>query len=92
MKTRIACLTLILLTATSATADDSENANQERQQRRPPPAAIEACAAAVQGDRCTFAGRNNEQVEGSCFAPADKPLACRPDNAPRRDLVEREAR
>ncbi|PRQ03674.1 hypothetical protein ENSA5_13670 [Enhygromyxa salina] len=52
---------------------------------RPPPEAVEACADKASGDACSFAGREGDTVDGSCFAPdADKPLACRPDHPPPR--------
>ena len=48
----------------------------------PPPEAIEACQGMSAGDACSFEGRRGSE-SGSCFkpsdAPADAPLACRPD-------------
>ena len=90
MKARLACLTLLFLTTANTVAEETVDRDQNREHRRPPPAAFEACATAIQGDRCSFAGRNEERVEGSCEAPADKPLACRPDRAPRHDMLNSE--
>lgn len=53
------------------------------ERRGPPPEAIEACDGAAMGDACSFSGRDGEAVRGVCWAPEDdKPLACRPDDAP----------
>ncbi len=50
---------------------------------RPPAEALEACEELEAGDACSFEGRNDETVEGTCFTPGDdKPLACRPSNPP----------
>ena len=50
---------------------------------RPPPEAIQACEGMDSGEACAFTGRQGETLSGTCFTPAsDKPLACRPDNAP----------
>lgn len=50
---------------------------------RPPREAIDACVDLEAGDACSFEGRNQETVDGICFAPdEEKPLACRPKNPP----------
>lgn len=49
--------------------------------RKPPQEAIDACSGHNAGDVCSFTGRRGT-MEGTCFAPADRPLACRPTNAP----------
>ena len=59
---------------------DGDHHNGER--RGPPRVAVEACANAVPGDACTFEGRRGESLQGTCWAPQDKPLACRPEGAP----------
>lgn len=56
-------------------------ASPERGERPgPPPEAIEACASAEEGDACSFEGRNDDIVEGTCMpGPVPElPLACRP--------------
>ena len=47
----------------------------------PPPQAIDACKDKSSGASCSFVGRENQTVSGSCFAPPGEnhPLACRPD-------------
>ena len=48
----------------------------------PPAVAMEACAAAVQGDACSFVGREGETVSGSCEIPRDEQLVCSPEGGP----------
>ncbi len=46
---------------------------------RPPPAAIAACKGLASGAGCSFVGRENQNLGGTCFSPnTDRPLACRP--------------
>ena len=47
----------------------------------PPPQAIAACNGLASGTACTFQGRENKAVSGTCFAPPgnNQPLACRPE-------------
>ena len=47
----------------------------------PPPEALDACRGKRDGAACTFTGRRNEALSGSCFTPPDGggQLACRPD-------------
>ena len=79
-------LAAILLLMNPAYADGDRNDKR----RQPPPAALDACASAVENDPCSFEGRDGEILTGTCEAPADKPLACRPDRAPREELTELE--
>jgi hypothetical protein len=45
----------------------------------PPSAAIAACKGLASGAGCSFIGRQNQNLSGTCFSPkSDKPLACRP--------------
>ncbi|MEL7447867.1 MAG: hypothetical protein AAFN78_01580 [Pseudomonadota bacterium] len=59
-----------------------DSGNREGERRGPPRVAVEACASAVQGDACSFEGRRGESLQGTCWAPQDKPLACKPEGAP----------
>ena len=90
MQTQLTALALLLVIASAAPAADLNGEGQQRENRRPPRVAVEACAAAVQGDYCSFEGREGELVEGSCEAPGDRPLACRPAKPPRDDFAERQ--
>ncbi|MBT8440895.1 MAG: hypothetical protein KJO76_00805 [Gammaproteobacteria bacterium] len=75
----IAMLTLVGSNAAYAESDDSGYGNQRQGRRGPPPQALEACEALVEGDPCSFTGRNEEQLNGSCFSPREDILACRPE-------------
>lgn len=55
----------------------------ERHHRPPPPEAIAACQGKASGAACSFTGRENRALTGTCFAPPqgngeNHPLACRP--------------
>lgn len=50
--------------------------------RGPPAEALAACKALAAGAACSFSGREGRQVEGTCWAPPDKALACKPAHAP----------
>ncbi|MEM9208276.1 MAG: hypothetical protein AAGA61_03440 [Pseudomonadota bacterium] len=75
-----------MLFAGAAVAQDNERGQRNGERRGPPPEAVEACAAATDGDPCSFEGRRGESLEGTCDGPDDRPLACRPANAPPRSL------
>ena len=72
----IALATLLLMFSSAHAGDDDKR--PKREHRGPPPVALEACESSVQGDPCSFEGRRGETLEGTCEAPDDKPLACRP--------------
>lgn len=49
----------------------------------PPPEAIEACADLSERDVCSFTGRRNDTIEGTCIIPRNKEvLACAPEGSP----------
>jgi hypothetical protein len=50
--------------------------------RGPPPEALAACKSESAGAVCSFTGRDGQQLQGACWAPEGKPLACRPKDAP----------
>lgn len=78
----------LLLVGTAHAQSDEEN-EPRRDRRGPPQEAVEACSTLVQGDPCSFEGRRGNAVEGSCEAPEDKPLACRPEGGPPKRQLER---
>ena len=82
MKSALICVLASILLFATAAAEDGENEERQRNHGKPPKVALEACAAAVQGDQCSFEGRRGETLQGSCEAPQDKPLACRPKDGP----------
>jgi hypothetical protein len=49
----------------------------------PPKEAIDACQGKASGAACSFVGRHNNNLTGTCFAPPQNnenhPLACRPE-------------
>lgn len=47
----------------------------------PPPEALAACKSIAAGQACSFTSPRGA-VSGTCWAPAGKPLACKPKNAP----------
>lgn len=49
--------------------------NQEH--HRPPAEALAACKSLASGAACSFTSPRGAE-SGTCFAPNDKPLACRP--------------
>ncbi len=64
-------------TPTFSAEDDSINRRDGR--RGPPQVAFDACASSTEGDTCSFSGRNDEQLSGTCFLPHGRELVCRPD-------------
>lgn len=89
MNRRLIALIPSLLLVGAAYAE-SEQDNPRREHRGPPEAALEACSNSVAGDPCSFEGRHGEALEGTCEAPDDKPLACRPEGGPPEKRLERE--
>ena len=49
--------------------------------RKPPAEALDACKALSSGQGCSFSAPHGT-VAGTCWAPAGKPLACKPKDAP----------
>lgn len=50
--------------------------------RGPPTEALEACKSLAAGKDCSFTTPQGKSLQGSCWAPEGKPLACRPKAAP----------
>jgi hypothetical protein len=49
--------------------------------RGPPPEALNACRGMSSGASCHFADREDQPLDGTCFAPeSNLPLACRPNH------------
>ena len=86
-----AAITTLLIFGHAYAESDGENGTRH-EHRGPPEVALEACASSVQGDPCSFEGRRGEALEGTCEAPDDKPLACRPEGAPPKDDLQRRQR
>lgn len=65
----------------------AENQRPEREGQRfgPPEEALIACKGLVENDPCSFAGRDDELINGTCSLPpsaTETTLACKPDNMP----------
>ena len=76
-------LIAVVFVAGAAHAQSDERNESRRDHQGPPEAALQACSNSLQGDPCSFAGRHGDPVEGSCEAPDDRPLACRPEGGGR---------
>jgi hypothetical protein len=61
-----------------AHAEDGQR-GQNNGRRGPPQVAIDACSSGVAGDSCSFAGRDSNEMSGTCFAPQERELACKPE-------------
>lgn len=55
-----------------------------REPHGPPTEALEACAELMEGDSCSFTGRRDDIVEGTCILipKSDDTLACAPEGRP----------
>lgn len=84
----VALLASVLLFG-GAHAGEEKDENSRGERRGPPEVALEACATSVQGDPCSFEGRRGDALEGTCEAPDDKPLACRPAGGPPKEELQR---
>lgn len=85
-KSRVNTMTaiLVLLLASLATTAFAQPGRGDSGGRRgPPPEAIEACAGKSANDACSFTGRRDDTIEGTCFAPPGiDELACAPEGGP----------
>jgi hypothetical protein len=87
----LALIALITLCASSQAAQQQQapqtreqGQGGEHQHRKPPPEALDACKGKSSGQACSFTSPHG-QVDGTCFAPEDKPQACRPKHPPQHD-------
>ncbi|WP_422344456.1 YHYH protein [Parasphingorhabdus sp.] len=51
-------------------------------QGRPTEEMLSACESKAAGDGCSFESSEQDEVSGTCFAPRNRPLACRPSGGP----------
>ncbi len=82
--TMIAILVLLLAgLASTACAQPGRGGGDSGGRRGPPPEAIQACEGKSADDACSFTGRNDETIDGVCFAPPGvDELACAPEGGP----------
>ncbi len=83
MATALLMTTLVVFTAPAVFAADDDT-RQGNRRHGPPQEAIDACSALTAGDTCTFVGRDEEELTGTCFAPEGKELACKPEGSDER--------
>jgi hypothetical protein len=76
-----AVLAIAGLWAGNAAAQPKEAGDAEGPRRGPPPEALAACKSLAAGKECTVTLGSNT-IQGTCWAPEGKPLACRPAGAP----------
>lgn len=70
---------------TTILAQQSQPGGAGNRPGRPPREAMEACAEQASGSACGFAGRDGQQITGTCRAPeADVPPACVPAEMPQK--------
>jgi hypothetical protein len=69
-----------LLTSLFVNSGYAENTQGQRNgQRGPPQVALDACSSLSEGAACSFTGRNSEELSGTCFAPSETELTCKPE-------------
>lgn len=78
--TTIAILVLLLAgLATTACAQPGPGGGR----RGPPPEATQACEGKQSNDQCSFRGRGDDTIEGTCLAPrGGDELVCMPEGGP----------
>ena len=99
-------LLAMVMSASTAYAGPEENPSNGQMgshpegmpMRRPPPQAIEACQGKAEGTLCSFKGRDETTINGTCFAseakpgnqtePRRPPLACRPEQSEKKEHRE----
>lgn len=83
---RIILHTILFLLLSIAAPLASAQSDEHGGRRGPPPPpreAIDACADKQENDSCSFTGRHNDVVEGSCISPPRvDTLACAPEGGP----------
>lgn len=80
MKIYVVAATTLFATFVAGMVQAAESLEKKGKRHEPPPVAIEACAAAVEGDSCSFEGRHNDTLTGHCGTGREEALACRPDH------------
>ena len=73
---------LALFGATQINAQGGSDRGPPGGGKKPTEAMLKACTAKKADDACSAEGPDGKAVAGSCFAPAGRPLACRPAGKP----------
>ena len=74
-------LTICAFALTACCALSAQTTDGAGGPRKPPAEALNACKALSSGQGCSFSSPHGT-VAGTCWAPAGKPLACKPTDAP----------
>ena len=84
IKTNTKIFTVWFAVATMVLATESGARPDRGGPHGPPPEAIESSANLTEGDACSFTGRRNDTVEGTCIVltSGDEELACAPEGGP----------
>jgi len=77
-------LASILLALPPAFAASAGDEPRGRGHQGPPPEALEACSGQAEGDACSFTGRRDDTINGTCLNPPHREdtLACVPEGGP----------
>ncbi len=87
----VAGLVALQLAVVAQSAGAEEECDERRGRRGPPAEAFEACAEAEEGASCSFYGRRDEALTGTCeFRRVD--FVCVPEGHGRRGGPPRESR
>ena len=78
---RLLILTLFFGTLIACCALSAQTTDGGGGPRKPPAEALEACKTLSSGQECSFTSPHGT-VQGTCWAPEGKPLACKPKDAP----------
>ncbi len=70
--------------ATTQQPFDQAQGGNNQNGRQPPQAAINACTGLAENSSCSFIGRNQTTVNGTCLIVSSSTLACVPAGGPPR--------
>ncbi len=73
------CVLLVVLMCSSVVIFAQQD-NRQGPPPRPPQEALDACKSLQANQECSFTSPEGK-VTGTCWAPEDKPLDCKPNNA-----------
>ena len=85
IQNRFKCfMALLTLSMASASVSCAAGPGDRGRPQGPPPEAIQACADLAEGDPCSFTGRRNDEITGTCIALPNggEGLACAPEGGP----------
>jgi hypothetical protein len=86
MKSSTRCIGIVMAALWAAVEATAQPWAGDAAPSFPPREALAACKDLKAGQDCSFTVKN-EAVKGSCWAPGDMPLACKPKSAPTGDAM-----